>query len=178
VHDIFEREGASNVTWVWCPTTKNANSIPFEQLYPGDAYVDWTCLHGYNTGGDTWRSFHQLFSGHPRNPYDSYGDMLKLAPSKPIMLGEWASAEGDDGGARKAAWIQDALQVQIPQNYPNIRAVVWFNWNTDRWKSYDIESSRASIEAFSTAIAPSFYATNDFATLSVSPIPALRHRND
>ncbi len=52
VHDIFTAVGASNVTWVWCPNVdpgnKLANSIASD--YPGDEYVDWTGLDGYNWG--------------------------------------------------------------------------------------------------------------------------------
>jgi hypothetical protein len=158
VHDIFAREGATNATWVWCPTTKNRNSVPFEQLYPGDAYVDWTCLHGYNFGGTDWRSFSEVFSGHEKNPFDSYGDMVQIAPSKPIMIGEWASAEAGDGGARKAAWIQDAF-TQIPNRYPNIRAVVWFNWNAHSGRTWEVQSSPSSINAFAAAIASPVYAS-------------------
>jgi hypothetical protein len=171
VHDIFRQEGVTNVTWVWCPTTKSNQSIPFEQLYPGDAYVDWTCIHGYNFGGDDWRPFNEIFSGHALNPNDSYGDMVRLAPTKPIMIGEWASAEAGDGGTRKAAWIQDALTVHIPNRYPNIRAVVWFNYNAHEGRTWEIQSSQRSINAFKSAIASPVYPSNQFSRLTASPIP-------
>jgi len=173
VHDIFTAQGATNVTWVWCPTTVSPKSVPLPPLYPGDDYVDWTCLHGYNFGDPNWLTFAEVFSGYPQNPYDSYQQILDIAPSKPIMLGEWASAEAGDGGAKKAAWIRDALEVQIPNNYPQIRAVVWFNWNSEEGRTWNIDSSAASAEAFASAIASPFYAANDFATLSTSPIPPL-----
>ncbi len=171
VHDIFTKVGATNVTWVWCPNVASANTVPLSLLYPGDSYVDWTCLHGYNFGGSNWRTFREVFRGYPGNPYDSYGQLIDLAPSKPIMLGEWASSEAGDGGAEKAAWIQDALEVQIPNNVPNVRAVVWFNWNSEQGRTWVINSSAASAEAYRRAIASPYYAANDFAKLSTSPIP-------
>ena len=50
-HDLTAQAGAANVTWVWCPDTDPGKIYtPYSQLYPGDSYVDWTCLDGYNTG--------------------------------------------------------------------------------------------------------------------------------
>ncbi len=171
VHDIFTREGVTNATWVWCPNVASARSTPFATLYPGDAYVDWTCLHGYNFGGTEWHNFSQIFSGYVGNPYNSYQQLVNLAPSKPMMLGEWGSNEAGDGGVKKAAWIRDALAVQIPYNYPQIKAVVWFNWNSNPHGSVLIDSSAASLEAWRDAVAASIYGTNQFGTLTTSPIP-------
>lgn len=61
VHDIFTQVGATNVSWVWCPNVDpNKQFAPLASLYPGDAYVDWTCLDGYN-GDNPWASFQDLF---------------------------------------------------------------------------------------------------------------------
>lgn len=170
VHTIFQREGATNVTWVWCPNHVTSFSTPLQSLYPGDAYVDWTCLHGYNWGGRNWLTFTQLFRGVSWNPYDSYQQVLDIAPSKPMMLGEWASTEAGDGGAKKAAWIRDALQTQIPLHFKQVRAVVWFNWNERSGVDWVVESSQASIDAFASSIASPIYPSNQFSTLSASPI--------
>ena len=51
VHDIFTSVGANDVTWVWCPNVDPDHKMQsLGSLYPGDAYVDWTCLDGYNWG--------------------------------------------------------------------------------------------------------------------------------
>ena len=49
VHDRFRRAGATNVRWVWCPNTED-DRIGYRALYPGDAYVDWFGVDGYNGG--------------------------------------------------------------------------------------------------------------------------------
>jgi mannan endo-1,4-beta-mannosidase len=171
VHDIFDEVGADNVTWVWCPITVSARTTPLEEVYPGNEYVDWTCIHGYNAEASAWRSFGQVIRGHQANPYNSYEQVMGLAPDKPMMLGGFATREADDGGAAKAAWIRDALDVQIPRRYANIRAIVWFNWNAQPFGTWGIGSSQAATEAFAASISAPVYAANDFRALSTSPIP-------
>jgi chitodextrinase len=153
-HDIAEQAGARNIAWVWCPNTEFTGSTPLEQLYPGDAYVDWTCIDGYNFGtnplkDDAWMTFEQRFR-------QTYNHLLQLAPTKPIMIGETASTEY--GGA-KDGWIRDALAA-MPQSFPKIRAFSWFNWNIyqngGRW-DWPIESSAAAQRAFAEGIASSYY---------------------
>ncbi|HEY4779527.1 MAG TPA: glycosyl hydrolase, partial [Solirubrobacterales bacterium] len=67
VHDIFTQVGATNATWVWCPNVDPENQMQnLSALYPGDAYVDWTGLDGYNWGTnparpDRWQTFDQLY---------------------------------------------------------------------------------------------------------------------
>ena len=150
VHDLATAAGAGNVTWTWCPNIDNGNKFtPYEKLYPGDAYVDWTCLHGYNkTGND---SFSSVFT-------TSYQKLLTLAPTKPIMIGETGAVEG---GLGKAAWIKDALVTQLPRYFPRVKALVWFNWRIledGKWWEWPIESSASAQDAFRSAIGSSYYA--------------------
>jgi beta-mannanase len=144
-------------------------------LYPGDAYVDWTCLDGYNKY-PTWLSFNTVFTGSGIDwLYNSYGEILAVAPTKPLMLGEIASLEAGDGGVKKAAWIQDTLDIQLPTQFPAIKAIVWFNWN-DRNPAYSfpLESTSTSLNAFAASIKSNFYPGSNFANLNTSPIPPLR----
>jgi hypothetical protein len=175
VHDIFKREGAGNVSWVFCPNIVGPKSTPLSELYPGDDYVDWTCLDGYNWGTDGnnqgfWM-FDQVFLGSSYNGnINSYNEIMKLAPSKPLMIGETASSE--DGG-RKADYINNMFST-LPTKFPGIRALMWFNWNTnDSTIDWPIESSSASIAAFKAGIQSSYYAGNNFSTMATSPIPPI-----
>jgi beta-mannanase len=172
VHDIFTRVGATNVTWVWCPNVHSSNTVPMALVYPGDAYVDWVALDAYNKAPKLWLSFAQLVAGGAWNGnLNSYHEITSLAPNKPLMIGEIASLEAGDGGAKKAAWIQDALGTQISTNFPAIKAVVWFNWNADANSSYVIESSAMAQAAFKQALAQPAYTTNSYANTTASPIP-------
>lgn len=148
VHDIFASVGAANVLWVWSPTVKDSGTVPYADVYPGDSYVDWIALDGYNGGTALpwggWRTFTHLFSA-------SYQDMIQLS-QKPLMIAEVGSVEQ---GGSKDAWIADALLTQLPQNFPLVRALVWFNedWHDDQRRQADwrIESSPGSLAAYSLA---------------------------
>ena len=164
VHDIFTRLGVTNVTWVWSPNIDYSTSTPLAELYPGNAYVDWAGISGYNWGTvgawHMWQSFSSIFS-------QTYNDILNIT-SRPIMITETASTEQ---GGNKASWISDAFVTQLPQNFPRIRAFVWFNEQKET--DWQIESSPAAQAAFASAISSSIYASNNFAGISASPIPPL-----
>ena len=168
IHDVFVATGATNVTWVWCPNVSEPSRLgdgtptPFEQVYPGDGYVDWVGLNGYNWGGSAWETFDKVFG-------KSYSALLQLAPGKPIMIGETSSTE--DGGS-KAAWITDALSVQLPQHFPAVKALLWFNWRileAGAWWPWEIESSPDSQRAFASAISSPYYKPGG----SFGSLPAL-----
>lgn len=167
VHDIFRQAGASNVTWVWCPNVDPDNIHQgLEQLYPGDGYVDWTCLDGYNWGThpsrqDRWRSFVELYG----STYDRIvGD---IAPTKPMMVGEIASSEY---GGSKAQWHRETLAA-IPASFPQIRALVWFE-RFDDGMDWPIGTSPSAAQAFKDGIADPVYLGNHFGAIGASPIPA------
>jgi len=162
VHDIFTAVGATNVTWVWCPSVDVANTYtPMAQLYPGDAYVDWTCLDGYNWDRP-WLTFDQVF----RSSYDT---VVSLAPTKPMIIGEMSSTEA---GGSKSAWITDALQ-NIATGYPQIKGAIWMEaYDSDQ--DWPIETSVDARAAFAAGIASSKFIGNAFARLSgraIRPLP-------
>jgi hypothetical protein len=148
-HDLAVQVGATNITWVWCPNVDPAGLYtPYSQLYPGDAYVDWTGFNGFNKDGKS--SFSWLFGS-------SYNTLRQIAPTKPILISETAAEETL---GNKASWITDAFSTQLPKNFPQIKAVVWFNWRfyqLSKWWNYEIESSSTTLQAFKTAIGSSYY---------------------
>lgn len=174
---IADQEGATNITWVWCPNVSYPGSTPIYSLYPGNAYVDWTCMDGYNRGTKTpqwttWFSFHSVFS----NTYQELTDDKEFEGwQKPIMIGEVGSTEA---GGPKSTWINQALKNDLPWTFPRIKAFVWFNWNiTEGGTEWDwpIESSPAATEAFASGISSPYFAENTFSTLPlltrIQPLP-------
>lgn len=172
VVDVFRAQGASNVNWVWCPNVVGANSTPLSGLYPGNDYVEWTGMDGYNWGtdeGNQWQSFSDVFSGSAYNgDHNTYQEVLDLAPDKPMMIAEiGTSRNGGDPGA----WVRDALNTQLPNNFPQVKALVWFNWDAaDPVLSWPIESSPSTQAAFADSIGSSYYASNDFGNLAGSAV--------
>lgn len=145
IHNRFTAAQVKNVKWVWC-----MNNFSFDdaqdvtRYYPGDAYVDWTAINGYNWGSNikyvSWNSFSSLIG-------PAYTILSTQFPTKPIMIAEVASAEpadqpnpakgmnGDDSDAHesKPDWV-NGMFTDIEQGFPHIRALLWFNQDrTLRW---------------------------------------------
>ena len=125
VHRIFEVEGAANVEWVFCPMRRwSSNSLPFSAYYPGDAYVDWLGLDGYNWAGarnTPWRSFEEIFK-------PSMIEMSELCASKFVIICEYGS---DDRGGDKGAWFAGVLPTCKTAAFSHLKALLYFNNNQD-----------------------------------------------
>lgn len=152
IHGIFQEAGATNVEWVWAPNLVSCPDTPENNMhlyYPGDEYVDWIGIDGYNFGDHhdqwhQWESFETLFGG-------VLNDLTKHYPKKPLMIAEFASASGKP--AQRATWIREAYQYL--QARPDVRAVVWFNLNKQREgeQNWRIDSSPESLAAFNDTFA-------------------------
>jgi len=165
VHDIFAAVGASNVSWVWCPNVDFTRKlIPLHNVYPGDRYVDWTCLDGFNWGkrrdSAGWQNFNQIY-------HETYKRVLRIAPEKPMIIGEVASNEI---GGNKPAWIRRLLKI-VPNKYRKIRGLIWYDVK-DRNTHWPLESSHKATRAFAHGIQRDVYLENEFVGLKVNgPIP-------
>jgi hypothetical protein len=129
IHRIFERRGADNVRFVWCPMTADVPATPgnrMERYYPGRRYVDVLALDGYNWGAGGyggWSSFRQVFGA-------AYRRLTALGP-QPIWIAEVGSAH--DGGD-KAAWVRDMWRTAA--RWRRLKAIVWFDVNKERdWRA-------------------------------------------
>lgn len=147
VVSIFRSVGATNAKWVWSPNVNCSGTCPFPAYYPGNSWVDWVALDGYNYASvdkTAWMSFEQLFQ-------KSY-DILAGMTSKPMMIAETSSTEL---GGDKAAWIESIPHV-ITTVMPRVRALIWF----DRVKETDwrINSSAASLAAFRNVAQSGFFS--------------------
>ncbi len=146
VHDIFTRVGATNTTWVWCPNVDPGHSMQsLGELYPGDDYVDWTCLDGYNLAAPGL-SFKDLF----KRSYDDITGVV--APGKPMIVGETGSSENVGS---KADWITDMFH-SLPRSFPKIRGLQWFD-KYDDGMDWPIETSASATAAFAAGISDSRY---------------------
>lgn len=130
IHDLFN--DVSNVKFGW---TINADSEFSSNYYPGDEYIDYIGLNGFNFG-DPWQSFNDIFSN----------SLIQLSKyNKPIYIFSFACAEGEN----KAEWIINALLVEIPK-YEQIKGWIWFNENKE--KDWRVWSDEESLEVFKSAL--------------------------
>jgi len=148
IHDIFREEGATNARWVWSPNVADSNSTPFAEVYPGDAYVDWVALDGFNWGSSQtwsgWLSMATIFGAS----YEALGALT----DKPMMIAEVASTEL---GGDKAAWIRQGLLADLPTRFPRIRAVIWYDEQVEA--DWQLASSPAALAAFGEAARSPLY---------------------
>ncbi len=155
IHDIFVEEGATNVKWVWSPNRDGSIAsaqATFDTYYPGDAYVDYIGMNGYNWGRlyttPQWTSQWQMLDEVFGYSYD----VAVANTDKPVVICETATTEvgGDAANGGKAEWIRDAFE-QLPQRFPRVELITWFNINKETdWR---VNSSSESLEAFRAAVA-------------------------
>ena len=158
VHGLFKAAGAHNVKWVWSASAIYSSTSGLAGLYPGDAYVDYAGIDGYNwgtSGSKTWQSFGSVFSGTI--------SAMRTITTRPLILTEIASAE--EGGS-KAAWIDDFFANL--RRYPEI---VGFIWAQQRWsRDWRFDSSPSAQAAFARGVGDPRYA--DHASFPARPAAA------
>jgi beta-mannanase len=153
VRRAFDDAGATNVRWVWSPYANGPGIADLRPYFPGPGLVDWPALDGYNWGRRSrwglrsWPNFERIFGSSLRA-------LAELAPAAPVMLAEIGCATA---GGDKGAWMRDALLRAIPNQYPEIRAVVWFNQNRPDHADWRIDSSAASLAVWHEVVADARY---------------------
>lgn len=135
MHSFFTSD--SNVKWAWDVNSDSEPDIPSNSVasyYPGSSYVDYVGEDVFNFD-NPWESFAQI-AQPTLSQLQTYG--------KPIYIFSMASQQG----TQKAAWITDALTVQIPKD--GIAGWIWFNQNKE--ENWLIDSDPASLTAFEAGI--------------------------
>lgn len=156
---IFRHQGARNVEWVFSPNVDCQGKCPFRRDYPGDRWVDWVALDGYNystVDHTPWMSFQQVFGR-------SYRVLTRIS-RKPVMIGETASAPQ---GGNKARWISRSFRM-LPRRFKRIRAVIWFD--RDKETNWTINSSPASLAAWRRVVSSRTYSGSAASLLQVAPL--------
>ena len=108
-------------------------------VYPGDDYVDYVGLDGFNwgaTSGNVWQTPEQVFAPSLAK--------IRAFTDKSMWICETSSSET---GGSKAKWItQFSAWLETE---PSIVGVVWFNF--DKEENWLVNSSRSSLAAFKRA---------------------------
>ena len=143
--DRFRALNVTNVKWVW--TTNSSNSGAKSTLkgsYPGNDYVDYTSIDGYNWGTaqtwSSWQSFSQVF----KPAYKAIEGF-----NKPMFIAEFSCTEH---GGSKAEWFKNMFEV-LPTEFPKIKGLVIFSQSKSYEADWGIDTSNESLNAWKTGIA-------------------------
>lgn len=163
--DIFRKEGVTNVKWVWCPMNfsyPESDWNDYLKAYPGNDYVDWIGIDGYNWGSSQswsrWQSFEDLF----REP------VIRLSgafPDKPIMVAEYGSTP--EGGNKADFYTKTPGYLR--SSLKQIRAICYFDIKKEAdWR---IASSPETAKAFKAMVADPLFLHGATGLLSVKAAP-------
>ncbi|HMC40986.1 MAG TPA: glycosyl hydrolase [Acidimicrobiales bacterium] len=150
VVQVFRNVGATNVEFIWCASSSAALSN-LSAYFPGDSYIDWSGVDGYNRLTTKPRSLSTMLS-------KAYAAVTSFS-TRPMMICETASVEFSgltSDPTSKAQWITDAYLQLIPTYFPRVRAVNYFDY-PGVYKSYQIDSSSASLSAVKQVFSSPLY---------------------
>lgn len=134
VIDIFNEEGADNVTWFMYMSSENMQSEASfhpKLLYPGDDYIDWVGQSLYIEKTD---ELSETFDPG----YDAWGEIT----GKPFFIPEMGFEIGGDP--------QISELIGELQNYDRVNAYVWSDYDglTEDWNVFRLGDDSRDWEAF------------------------------
>jgi hypothetical protein len=140
VRSIFDSERVTNVEWVWCPHVLGPTTpymMPMADFYPGDAYVDWLSLDGYNAAGNKpWYTFSQIFS-------QAFTEIFAIHPTKQCLIAETDCA---DKGGNKGQWFEQ-MRTYLKKHQPRVRGVCYFHQNNSH-ANWRIDHPESALDAY------------------------------
>ncbi|MBS7272960.1 MAG: dockerin [Fibrobacter sp.] len=160
--NIFREENVTNVKWVWTTNASNAGKgSTLTGNYPGDEYVDYISIDGYNWGKcqswSNWQTFSQVF----KKAYDA---LAKI--DKPLFIAEISSSEL---GGNKAEWITDMFE-HFSTDFSRVFAVMWFSQSKEANEGdWALNTSQAAVDAWKAGIAKMKAANPDNGT-AIKPV--------
>ena len=162
VVQLFRNMNVHNVIWVWAPQPAY---LHYQEYFPGKEYVDWVGVGALNYGTvapwSKWWSFKEIF-GNYYNRLNVFG--------KPIMITEMGSLTV---GGNRTQWFEQAFD-SLPQKYPDLRAVLFFNDNSDnttlnKTLDWSIVEDSATCKAIHKAIETTWQLTEKEAAAGLKP---------
>lgn len=161
----------TNVGLVWCPGLSdipNTSGNHMQEYYPGDAYVDWAAVDGYNWGAlSTTES--SISSSNAKTWDDgstrTFATFYSMFPNKPLMWGEIGSADDTQSGTlTKAAWYA-GMQSGV-QAYPRLKSIIYFNAAKER--NWQMNSTSLTTVTGSAKDVTTINVTSNVATVTTS----------
>jgi hypothetical protein len=114
VHDIFARVGATNVIWLWSPNiVRPVPDVQLHPLYPGDDYVDWIGMVGYQATEETTAA----------ETFDLTVKKIRGFTQKPVLITETGAAPGPN----QAAWTANLFDWLAGRH--DVVGFIWFEYD-------------------------------------------------
>jgi mannan endo-1,4-beta-mannosidase len=168
--DIFDAKGmdASRLQWVWSVNNTDVGGFSAEQYYPGDAYVNWVAIDGYNWGtSQSWSSWQT-----PSQVFDNMIGRLNAMSTRPIAITEVGSSTATSSGTSltaKSQWMTNMFNYAVNKN---IKMVSWFNQDKETdWAAFGGANGDSTYKAnktnykaytaYKTGITPASYSGSD-----------------
>ena len=125
VHGSFRKQGVdtNRLQWVWSVNRQDIGGVKVERYYPGNAYVDWTAIDGYNRIPEEQPSGWST----PGQVFDTMLARIRRISSRPVAITETASTAVTPTGvdlAAKNTWIGSLYDYVLAKD---IRMICWFN---------------------------------------------------
>jgi beta-mannanase len=121
MHRLFREEGATNVRWVWAVNTftgLGGEDRSVARYYPGDDFVDWVSVTGFNWGtSNAWSEWQDVDAVLGK----TYRTLARFG--KPVMVSELGTV---GTGGNSSAWVGATMR-RLRAEYPLVKAVVWFD---------------------------------------------------
>jgi hypothetical protein len=154
------REEAPNVAMVWTPFAEPQRLIA--QYYPGDEWVDWIGMNIYSVyvnDGDPNRP------AYDKDPVEALRFLNDTFPNKPIHISEFAATIYCKGTQQDT--VDFAIQkmtrfyTAIRDEFPRVKAVNWFCWDTIRGKkannNYSFLSDGRALLAYRNLVSDPYF---------------------
>lgn len=125
VVDELESLGVSNVVYVWTMMGYSGHSHLYDDLYPGDDYVDWIAWDPYANKGASMPELVNEDCCRAPNWDGFYDWAVEKSPGTPLMLAEWGFnlKQNQAGPAALRAGASDMREM------PALKAFVYWNQN-------------------------------------------------
>lgn len=129
--ELMKSRGATNIRWgfhINYPEFPSESWNAFENYYPGDDVIDATGVSIYGAQATTDTSLTSFVSYMDT----AYSRLIKMAPSKPVFVYEFATTSTKSGGSQ-VTWADEALATILSGRWSQVHGFAWWNdyWEND-----------------------------------------------
>jgi hypothetical protein len=137
--DVFRRQGADNVTWLWQVNSASSQTGPVRDWWPGSAYVTWVGVSGYYyVSGNTYA-----------NVFTPVVTSIRQFTSDPLLIAE--TAVGPQAGQTRG--IEDLFAGLRAQH---ALGLVWFDQHSYgglyKGEDWRLEDNQSALNTFRSAL--------------------------